>query len=358
MDKKLFFREQLMEWGQEDLRPLPWKGIKNPYFIWLSEIILQQTRVEQGLPYYIRFTERFPTIVDLANAEESEVLRLWEGLGYYSRARNLHAAAQMVRDRYQGKFPQSYERIIGLKGVGEYTAAAIASFAYALPYAVLDGNVFRVLARFFGIDTPIDTTPGKKLFKALSQELLDKKLPASYNQHIMDFGATVCKPKQPNCFSCSLSKHCKAMHLDLISLLPVKAKKIQKRTRYFYYIVVEHENQVMLRKREGKDIWLHLYDFPLIETTTPLTLDALRETKDWKAFFEGVPYEFSGCSKIFKQTLSHQKIEAMFIRIKGNEKLKPRHINNICIDWGAIDTFAKPKVITDYLKSQQQSLLF
>ena len=249
---KKTFTKKLLKWFVSNYRPLPWKGEKNPYLIWLSEIILQQTRVEQGLPYYEKFRKKYPTIKDLALAPEDEVMKLWEGLGYYSRARNLHTTAKFISKDLDGIFPKTHKEILALKGVGSYTAAAIASFAYNLPYAVVDGNVYRVLSRYFGIATPIDSTDGKKEFALLAQELLATEKPGAYNQAIMDFGATHCMPKQPKCITCLLNKKCKAFTENRIDILPVKTKKIKKRTRYLNYLIINQGNQVFINKRTGK----------------------------------------------------------------------------------------------------------
>ncbi|MCR9286527.1 MAG: A/G-specific adenine glycosylase [Bacteroidetes bacterium] len=230
MKQKQFFTKKLMEWFSQNHRPLPWKGEKNPYYVWLSEIILQQTRVEQGLPYFEKFKSTYPTVAGLANAPEDEVMKLWEGLGYYSRARNLHFTAKYISKELGGVFPSDFEGILKLKGVGPYTAAAIASFAFDLPHAVVDGNVYRVLSRFFGIEKAIDSTEGKKEFSKLAQTLIDTKQPANYNQAIMDFGATHCKPSSPNCGKCLMSLNCFAFKNSKIESLPFKSKK-KKKTR-------------------------------------------------------------------------------------------------------------------------------
>ena len=267
MKNKKFFFEFLIKWNRnENKREMPWKGEKDPYKIWISEIILQQTRVQQGLAYYNRFIEAWPNVKSLAKAKEQEVYKLWEGLGYYSRCRNLIASARYINDELDGRFPDTYEDILSLKGIGDYTAAAIASFAFNQPYAVVDGNVFRVLARFFGIQTPIDSTEGKKLFRSLANELIDKNNPAEYNQAIMDFGAVVCKPVLPLCSECPLQKKCVASQKNLVSLLPVKEKGIKIRQRFFNYLVVEHGDKIYIRQRTEKDIWQNLYEFILIET--------------------------------------------------------------------------------------------
>lgn len=344
------FQTNLYDWFADHPRPLPWKGEKNPYYIWLSEIILQQTRVEQGLPYFERFKNQFPSIFDLANASEDEVFKLWEGLGYYSRARNLHATAKFIANERQGVFPDSYEDILKLKGVGPYTAAAIASFAYNLPYSVLDGNVFRVLSRIWGIETPIDGTPGKKLFAQLAQLLLDKESPALYNQAIMDFGATHCMPKAPKCVSCNFQELCVALKNDWVGRLPIKKQKIKKRTRYFNYLVLEGDGHLLIEKRLAKDIWQHLYQFPLIETESALdNLEALKKQEAWQTFFQEKKPELIRVSKPFKQTLSHQYIVATFWEFQislfpENWAKKYQIINR-----KNLSKFAFPKVVDWYL---------
>ncbi|MCF0198407.1 MAG: A/G-specific adenine glycosylase [Bacteroidaceae bacterium] len=260
----------LIRWYERNGRQLPWRQTRDPYKIWISEIILQQTRVQQGMDYFLRFTERFPDVFSLAKAAPDEVMRLWQGLGYYSRARNLHAAAQQIAE--MGGFPSNYADIRGLKGVGDYTAAAIASLAFDLPYAVVDGNVYRVLSRLFGIDSPIDTTRGKHEFAALAQELLPPDCPATYNQAIMDFGATVCTPQSPRCADCPLADRCVALAADKVEILPMKSKKTAVRDRYFTYYYMECDGKVALQQRTGRDIWQGLYQLPLVETSAPMSL--------------------------------------------------------------------------------------
>ncbi len=258
------FSSVLLAWYDHNKRDLPWRRTKDPYLIWLSEIILQQTRVVQGLAYYNRFSERFPTPRALAEAPEDEVLKYWQGLGYYSRARNLHAAAKSM----QGEFPRTYEGVRALKGVGDYTAAAVCSIAYDMPYAVVDGNVYRVLARVFGINTPIDSPAGKKQFTQLAQKLLDKKRPGDYNQAIMDFGATVCTPAAPQCLVCPLAQACQALAQGKVEQWPVKAQKTKISNRYFHYIYVKQGEYTWLHKRGAGDVWQNLYEPPLVETKT------------------------------------------------------------------------------------------
>ena len=263
------FADKLIDWYAENKRELPWRDTKDPYRIWISEIILQQTRVAQGYDYYIRFVERFPDVFALADADEDEVMKCWQGLGYYSRARNLHAAARSVKEA--GAFPATYEGVRALKGVGDYTAAAICSFAYDMPHAVVDGNVYRVLARWMGIDTPIDSTQGKKLFARMADEWMDKHRPALYNQAIMDFGAMQCTPASPDCLSCPLADGCVALSQGRVDALPVKQHKTRVTDRFFNYIYVRTGGHTYIRKRTGNDIWKNLYEPLLIESDEDLT---------------------------------------------------------------------------------------
>ncbi|MBK6829719.1 MAG: A/G-specific adenine glycosylase [Flavobacteriales bacterium] len=263
---RAWFTKALLPWYAEHKRPLPWRETRDPYRIWLSEVILQQTRVEQGREYWHRFVETYPTVAELAAATEDQVLRLWQGLGYYSRARNLRTAAKQVVEEHMGGFPDSYEGLKGLKGVGEYTAAAIGSIAFGLVEPVVDGNVYRVLARVFGIDTPIDSTAGRKQFRELAAALIDHEQPGEHNQAVMELGATVCTPLKPTCGECPLARKCIARATDRIDKLPVKTGKTKVRTRHFNYLHIERGDKTFLRKRTGKDIWHGLYELPLIET--------------------------------------------------------------------------------------------
>lgn len=306
-----YFTRQLMHWhATHNERSLPWKEEKDPYKIWLSEIILQQTRAEQGLPYYLRFTAAYPTIQHMATADDEEVFRLWQGLGYYNRCRNMLATARHIASELNSIFPDSYDAIQALKGVGPYTAAAIASFAYGLPHAVVDGNVYRVLSRYFGIETPIDTTQGKKEFTGLANQLLDKSDSAGYNQAIMDQGATVCKPANPDCTNCPLQKKCFAREHGLINDLPVKSKKLTVRTRYFHYILFVHDNKVWIRKRTGNDIWQNLYEPYLAEHETPVQAAELVQLPEMRLFrLKASSLKFAGKHS---QRLTHRIIESHF----------------------------------------------
>ncbi|MCM8570930.1 A/G-specific adenine glycosylase [Gramella jeungdoensis] len=277
------FSKRLTHWYLQNKRDLPWRNTHEPYHIWLSEIMLQQTRIEQGLPYYYKFTEAFPRVFDLADASTDEVLKLWQGLGYYSRARNLHETAKYVANELDGKFPESYKGLIKLKGVGDYTASAIASICYNEPVAVVDGNVYRVLSRIFGIDTPINSTKGIKEFKALAMELLDREDPATFNQALMEFGALHCKPQNPACEVCPFNDKCIALKEHKVKELPVKLKKAKVKKRYFNYLVFDLENnKTVLEQRKGKGIWNGLYQFPLVESERPIGEDELRSLDAFK----------------------------------------------------------------------------
>lgn len=305
----------LQHWYSRHKRDLPWRETTDPYKIWISEIILQQTRVNQGLDYYLRFIARFPDAASLANAEENQVLKLWQGLGYYSRARNLHAAAKQITTQFGGKFPDHYSDIISLKGIGDYTAAAIASIAYKLPYAVVDGNVYRVLSRLFAIDTPINSSEGKKLFAETAQAILDPKHAALHNQAIMDLGAMVCTPRQPLCVECPVQSICMAYEKNEIVKYPVKTRKNSVKTRYFnYFHIVQGEN-TWIHKRTEKDIWKNLYEFPMLETENPMDFLQLQRTGKHHTFFSKLENAFIEKQFKTKHILSHQIIDATFYQI-------------------------------------------
>lgn len=345
------FRQHLMDWYAQSHRPMPWKGEKNPYYIWLSEIILQQTRVEQGLPYFEKFKQNYPTVQHLADAPEDEVMKLWEGLGYYTRARNLHATAKFIAYDLNSSFPDTYEGVLALKGVGPYTAAAIASFAYDLPHAVVDGNVFRVLARVFGVDTPTDSTIGKKIFSELAAQALDPTQPGNYNQAIMDFGATQCMPQSPACGTCPLKSDCYAFQNQLVDKLPIKTKSIVKKERFFHYLVIEYQGQILLQKRTAKDIWQNLYEFPLIESSlATLQKGDLLKTALWQELVGDHPHTITRISKPFRQTLTHQFITAIFWEVELQENFNLKNPNLLVIARKNSHKFAFPKVIDWFLQ--------
>jgi A/G-specific adenine glycosylase len=346
------FAQKLINWYQQNKRDLPWRNTKNPYQIWLSEIILQQTRVAQGTSYYLKFINAFPTIDMLAAAKEDQVLKLWQGLGYYSRARNLHFTAKEIVAKHHGKFPSSYEKILELKGIGSYTAAALASFAFNKPYAVVDGNVYRVLSRIFGIETSIDSSTGKKEFLDLAQTLLDTANPATYNQAIMEFGATQCVPKNPDCSTCCFNNKCEALRLKKVAALPFKEKKTKQRKRYFNYLLLESGAYTYVKQRGAGDIWQGLYEFPLIETDTQLSEKDLMQSEAWIKLLGKTKLHFKYISPFRKHLLSHQILQLRFIKIelpksmeinigKSYKKTKTQNLNQ----------FAWPRIIDKELEN-------
>jgi len=309
------FRDNIYEWFLKNKRELPWRKTKDPYKIWLSEIILQQTRINQGTRYYYRFTEEFPTVEDLAAASEDKILKLWQGLGYYSRARNLHFTAKLIKSKFNGKFPGDYESILKLKGIGTYTAAAISSMAFALPYPTVDGNIYRVLSRYFGISTPIDSTLGKKEFYQVAKEIIEQCAdPGFHNQALMEFGALQCTPKSPDCMNCPIAVSCFARKNDQINELPVKSKKQKQIKRYFNYYYIDNGEFTYLQKRTGNDIWKNLFQFPLAESEKLLTDN---EVLNYNVpFFNGVKINIKNILKIQKHILSHQIIYARVIQVE------------------------------------------
>lgn len=350
MDKQQFTC-QLAQWHTtKNNRELPWKGEKDAYKIWLSEIILQQTRAAMGLKYYEAFIKKYPTIIDLANAPDEEVFKLWEGLGYYTRCRNLLATARFITHNLNGRFPQQYEDILALKGVGPYTAAAIASFAFNLPYAVVDGNVFRVLARCFGIDKPIDSNEGKHRFTALANEILDKNKPAQHNQAIMDFGATICKPVSPLCHECLLQNGCIAYQAGRVNELPVKEKTILRKTRWFTYFIFNVDDETMVHQRLQKDIWQQLYEFYLLETGE----NKLWKEEEVRAFLNHQflidDFNLLYISPQLSQQLTHQTVNAVFIKIKL-KKIPTVLQGHQWVTSEQMQMLTFPKIINEYLQS-------
>jgi A/G-specific adenine glycosylase len=348
------FAKNLLKWDKkENTRSMPWKGEKDPYKIWLSEVILQQTRVEQGWAYYLKFLDAFPTILDLAQAPEQKVFKLWEGLGYYSRCRNLIETAKKIASEHNGTFPSSYDAIRDLKGVGPYTAAAIASFAYNLPHAVVDGNVVRVLARYFGNSTPIDTTAGKKLYTELADSLLDRVRPGAYNQAIMDLGATICKPRNPLCSACPQNMDCKANQHGLTAQLPVKEKTIVKKKRWLYYFILETpDGKIYIRQRKEKDIWEDLFEFVLWETDQPVYADDILRSDFARELFGKQTAKRSltvrHISRVYLQELTHQTIQGQFITISLKKPLYTLK-SYLLVDKQNMSTYAFPKFINAWL---------
>jgi A/G-specific adenine glycosylase len=351
------FADELVHWYHENKRDLPWRHTTDPYIIWLSEIILQQTRVEQGLPYFNRFLAQYPTINHFANASEDDILKLWQGLGYYSRGRNMLKTAQLIQANYGGKFPSKYDELIKLKGVGDYTAAAISSFAANEPRAVLDGNVFRVLARYFGIDEPVNSTKGLKIFKQLANEVLNKTQPATHNQAMMEFGAMLCKPKNPACGICPVRMGCEAFKTNATTWLPVKLKTVKIKERFFNYFLSFKNGEVLMNKRTGNDIWNGLYDLPLIETSGILTISEITQLPETENYF-GKALKIKEVYGLQKHILTHQRLTIRFIWVENEPQLLEP-------DWfytnvENLNKLALPKIIflflTNFFKFENNSL--
>jgi A/G-specific adenine glycosylase len=348
------FSQNILIWYAQNKRTLPWRRTRDPYKIWLSEIMLQQTRVVQGTPYYLKFVANFPTIEDLANASEEYVLKLWQGLGYYSRARNLHFTAKTVVNEYGGKFPNTYKELLKLKGVGDYTASAIASICFDEAQPVVDGNVYRVLARYYGVDTPINSTEGVKYFKDLAREVMDSENIRDYNQAIMEFGAMQCAPKNPNCSDCPLNESCLALQKNRVDTLPVKLKKTIVRKRYFNYLVpvIQLENEeikTVLRQRIGKGIWQNLWEFPLFESETEIEIEKVKEKLPEILALKDTPVITLHNQKQIVHKLSHQHLHTRFWMVKSQTNLEGS------IEANKIEEYAVPVLIADFIKTFKNS---
>ncbi|MES2589225.1 MAG: A/G-specific adenine glycosylase [Bacteroidota bacterium] len=342
----------ICDWYRRNKRDLPWRESKNPYFIWLSEIILQQTRVDQGMNYYLKFIKHYPTVSDLALADEQEVLNDWQGLGYYSRARNLHASAKIIYEKYHGIFPNKYEEILNLKGVGTYTAAAISSFAFDLPYAVLDGNVFRVLSRVFDIGTAIDSNEGKKEFSQLAQEILPLNNASEYNQAIMEFGALYCKPTNPDCQNCEINSKCLSFANKTIENRPLKIGKTKIRKRYFYYFILTDFKELIITKRTENDIWKHLFEFPKFEFENEQDLSEIEEKL--KALY---PFLSLKTFTEKKHILSHQHIFSTFFVLELKDlKSNLKHENESVIKIEDLSDYPLPRLIDRFLENNSDKL--
>jgi len=349
----------LLKWFGRNARDLPWRRTYDPYAIWVSEIMLQQTQVKTVLRFWRRWMEALPTIKALAKARSQRIHKLWEGLGYYSRCRNLIATAKKIVSDYEGEFPGDYASIRELRGIGPYTAAAIASFAFNLPYAVVDGNVVRVLARYFGIDIPVDTGAGKKLFNGLADSLLDRARPGIYNQAIMDFGAVVCKPRGPLCESCPLEKGCQARRQGLVASLPIKEKSIRKKKRWLHYFMLETpDEKVYIRQRKGRDIWEGLYEFVLWETDELVYSPEILQSDFIRNFLGAHKLTVKHISRLYRQELSHQTIEGYFIHLRLDKPLTLLK-DYLLVDKGKLSELAFPRFINGWLldPTPVQSLL-
>lgn len=341
------FSNKLYNWYTINKRDLPWRNTKNAYKIWISEIILQQTRVSQGTNYYLRLIENFPTVKHLADAHEDEVLKLWQGLGYYSRARNLHATAKIIVESYNSTFPKNYNDILNLKGIGPYTAAAITSIAYNQVYPTVDGNIYRVLSRYFGIETPIDSTSGKKQFQELAEELISTKEPGMHNQALMEFGALQCTPKSPNCRDCPLNSSCFAIQNNLVDKLPVKEKKTKQRKRYFYYYLIDDGKSIYLKKRTKNDIWRNLHELPLIEYDKEQSDEKLIQTKI--PFINNGSFNLKQISSAKRHILSHQIIYAKLIYVEVNSDVNISS-SLFRVNKKDISKFAVPRLVEQFLE--------
>lgn len=342
------FSELLIRWYHTKKRDLPWRKTKDPYKIWLSEVILQQTRVAQGSPYYEKFVENYPTVMDLAKADEQEVLRLWQGLGYYSRARNMHITAKIVVQDFDGIFPNTYEGLLKLKGIGPYTAAAIASFAFDEKVAVVDGNVYRVLARVFGVETDISSHEAKKVFSELANELISTESPSIYNQAIMEFGAIHCTPANPDCMFCVFAESCVANAKRMQSILPIKSKKVKVRNRFFDYFVIEQNENFLMHQRPEGDIWAGLNDFYLVESEEKLSeVDEINDDFLNKVLSKAI---IKNSSESVKHILSHQRIEARFWHIVLNDEVA-FPVGYEFYSLNEVENLPKPILIEKYLKS-------
>ncbi len=340
---------ELLEWYSSNKRDLPFRDIRDPYKVWLSEVILQQTRVEQGLDYYNRFVRAYPTVEALAGASSDDVMRMWQGLGYYSRARNLLKAARDIVEKYAGEFPGSYKELLSLSGVGEYTAAAIASIAFGEPVAVVDGNVFRVLSRVFCIEKPIDTSQGRKIIKELANSVLDKNNPGKHNEAIMELGALVCKPKSPECYKCPLASRCEAFKKQVQSFFPVKQKKQSQKHRYLYFVIITSGGDTFIHKRTEADIWRNLYQFPLYESLHKLSEEEIFNLQFIKNLTGAGTVEIKKISQDIKHVLSHQILNARFIHINVPEPYELKSGNIFKINWEGLSQKAMPRLITRYL---------
>jgi A/G-specific adenine glycosylase len=344
----------LAKWYINNKRELPWRSTQNPYHIWISEIILQQTRVSQGLQYYNRFIEKYPSIQQMADAPLDEILKLWQGLGYYSRARNMHLTARQIVNEYGGQFPRTCDTLIQLKGIGKYTAAAIASLAFNEPVAVVDGNVYRVISRIYALSEPITSATGKKHFEKLAGGLLNLRDPATHNQAMMEFGALVCVPRNPDCQSCVLADGCMAREMGLVHEFPVKKIRQATRLRYFNYLFITHDDHVLIRKRSEKDIWNSLYEFPMIETPEPVTFDELRLKSPWdKLTLHAGRVEEPVVT--YNHKLSHQTLVCSFFKANSGSLPESDHSEYIRVNLEDINEYAVPRVIEKFLEEMGKS---
>ena len=346
----MVFSQKILIWYAENKRDLPWRRTRNPYKIWLSEIILQQTRVVQGTPYYLKFIEHFPTVYDLAEADEEQILKLWQGLGYYSRGRNLHTTAKMIVNEYDGKFPDNYKELLKLKGIGDYTASAIASICFNEAQPVVDGNVYRVLSRYYGISKPINSTEGVKYFKKLATKVMNSESIRDYNQGIMEFGAIQCAPKKPNCLLCPLNNGCVALQKNKLTELPVKIKKTKVRNRYFnYLVIIDRDNKTQLQQRKGKGIWQNLWEFPLLESKKKITLEKVKQQLLKVVNIHGDYEVLQHTTDVIVHKLSHQHLYTRFWIVKTDTKLEE------ALTFRELENYPVPVLIADFISAFKNS---
>jgi A/G-specific adenine glycosylase len=346
------FKRILAQWFSLNQRNLPWRNTTNPYHIWVSEVVLQQTRVVQGIGYYHRFIDEFPTVFHLAHATDDEVLKVWQGLGYYTRARNMHLAAKRIVDECNGIIPNTFEQLLGVKGLGHYSAGAIASFAFKEAVPAMDGNVYRVLSRIYGLFASPFTVKGRREFHNLVMDLMDMNKPDSFNQALLDFGALQCKPRGPMCHNCPFAMYCYAFRNNIIDSLPVKAKKTEPRSRYFTYIIIRYNEDTFIAKRKGNDIWHSLYEFPLIETDTQADpLQILKHPK-WKLLFERRKVEILHTSNTIKHQLSHQTIMCTFIIVRIRSITKALSTEFVRVNSASLSHYSTPRLIDSFIAAE------
>lgn len=344
------FSSELLKWYKKHKRDLPWRKTTDPYLIWLSEIILQQTRVSQGLPYFLRFKKKYPTIRKFASAKQRDILKLWQGLGYYSRARNMHETAKNIVKYSGGKFPREYSELLRLKGIGEYTAAAITSISFNLPYPVVDGNVVRVLSRYFGIKNNGSTSALRKKYVALARKLMGKHSPSDFNQAMMEFGALQCIPKNPDCSICPLNKSCFAYKNSKVEWLPPRKQKVKIIKRYFDYLLLRNGLNIFLRQRNGNDIWKKLFDFPLIESSKTVSKTELRKIIATNNYISNEDFEIVPIGNVYEHQLSHQLLQVRFWRVKTNRNfINPMSSELLSVDAKTVENYPMPRLIEKFL---------
>jgi A/G-specific adenine glycosylase len=346
----MIFSDTLISWYRNNKRELPWRNTNDAYLIWLSEIILQQTRVEQGMPYYFKFSEQYPDVKSFAAATEDDILRLWQGLGYYSRGRNMLKTAKLIVAQFNAVFPTSHQDLIKLTGIGDYTAAAISSFAVNEAKAVVDGNVYRLLARYFGVDTPINSTKGKKQFQEIADELINPNNAGEHNQAMIEFGALQCKPKNPNCAICPFISTCFAYQNQKVTELPVKLKKLKIRERFFYFFLMEHKGQILIKRRGNEDIWAGLHDLPSLEFIERTDFESLTSHHDFQSFFPDNVIIHAVSDEI-KHVLTHQRIYARFVHIDSFKEEAIAQNDWFLVNVDDLHQYGQPKLIFEFLKN-------